>query len=415
MIPFIIIYVSVYLISKLRARYTWMDYVAYLILLISPFAMGDTYIVSTLLLTIPTYYILGFNKKEKFRFRNGVEFTIRCKHCRYNEVAIDKTDNINYVYIQCERCGKITKYYLEGKSIKKIPIESDDTYANIASIDFSEHKILVINWAIFLFFIWQPLLNLLPTFIFHSNENDILWMCTTMLYGMATIAFLLLKRYKIAIFIATLFSLQNSSSYSNDILFNFIEQQSYIVNGSLIIAILCLTLPVISKMNKISQVLSLGIIGSMVMYTLYKIAFPTFVGMEYTFTFASYLVRFICVSIILLPTLLALLYAAGNLGTFKIFSSIIYTVGALYFCELLPIPYTTSLYMHIIVTIVYIYVAYNISTFFTNWSTGKVSQMEIATFPFEKILTPNVRKIGAITVCSAILYFVISSVLMVNC
>jgi hypothetical protein len=361
----------------------------------------------------------------KYPFRDGKTTAIKCKHCRYNNVLVTRKRE-NCVYVFCGRCGKVTKCIIGDNSLKRVEIErepeSEWKYEN-DDRDYRTYGIVehffdigsgVIFVAIVIFFAWQPFLNLLPTFVFHINDYPNLFIVPTCLYLLWVVLFYLINIKPLSLLFLVLLVLQFSDIYNRDAIFEFIENQNYLLNGSITLAIGCMLLLFFSKINKLAKALLLGGIGCMAMYTLYKSALPIFVDMDYTYTFANHLIRYICVSVMFLPMLLALLYIASNLGSLKKITSILFPIGVIYMCELLPIPYTESLYIHIPIVIVYLYSSFKIGKFIYIWLKSGISLFEIENLlSFGEIWTPKVRMIAKYVVCSSVLLFVISSVLMI--
>lgn len=420
MILFLVFYAVGYVIRFLRKFWAWVDYIAYMALLAIPALIGyendfafDVLFSSILFFTIPLYYIFDFDRKVKYHHRDGSTSTIKCKHCRYNGVYVLDTDKVSYADYKCERCGKITKCIVKGNSIKRIKIESEvDSNADITKL-YSNMGASVIFAVTIIFFTWQPFLNLIPTFIFHESEWPTLCIFISLLYLLLVVLFLFCKMTPLSLLFLLLLSLQWTKQYSSDTLYTFIEQQSYIINGSITLVIAGLTIPFFSKMNKLARALFFGFIGWVAMYTLFKVAFPTFVDMDYSYTFTNYLIRFICVSIMTLPMLIALLYMASNFGSFKPFLQAFFSVGAICMCELLPLPYTMSLYLRITMMIVYLYTALKISGFVSSWAKSDISRMRFDNaLKFSEIWIPKVRVVAMSIACSWLVLFIVSSVLM---
>ena len=150
------------------------------------------------------------------------------------------------------------------------------------------------------------------------------------------------------------------------------------------------------------------------MYTLYRFIFPISIDMEYSYTFANHLIRFVCLCIMALPMVLALLHIASNLGTFEPLESVFFPLGIIFVCELLPVPYTKSLYLHIPLLMIYCYSAIKIGGFLWNWMLGsEILTIEVENpLSFREMWTPKVRSVAIYMACSAIFLFALSSVLM---
>ena len=148
MVVYLFIYAFGFLVRFLRSYYKWMDYVAYFLLVIVPISALvsnndglEAFFGTAIFISLPLYFIFGFNAKTKFSTQYGVYY-LKCKHCGYHKVSVRKTDYHKTVSIECERCGKITDYTLEtsgGKAARPISVQEESSHGNNAS-DFDNNN-----------------------------------------------------------------------------------------------------------------------------------------------------------------------------------------------------------------------------------------------------------------------------------
>lgn len=141
MAVYLLIYASGFLVRLLRSYYKWMDYVAYFLLVIIPISALisndglEAFFGIAIFISLPLYFIFGFNAKTKFSTNYGVYY-LKCRHCGYHKVSVCKTDYYKNASVECKRCGKISNYVLEtsgAKEARLIPVEKESSHDNNAS------------------------------------------------------------------------------------------------------------------------------------------------------------------------------------------------------------------------------------------------------------------------------------------
>lgn len=197
----------------------------------------------------------------------------------------------------------------------------------------------------YVFFLWMPVLNLGFSFVLDESEWPILSVILMCLCLLWFVLFILLGKWKIARFI--LIPLICYFVAGREATYDFIAHKSYLVNFMIIAIFLCTLLPRYSKLNKPFRILLLGVLGWLVLFSVYKMIYPVFDGVEYDYTLQSLLLRYGALLMVSLPLLFALSAVNRMFGTLVYFAPLVYALFALFLCELIPLPYTYNIFTNI--------------------------------------------------------------------
>ena len=215
------------------------------------------------------------------------------------------------------------------------------------------------------FFLCVPVLNLALKLVLEESEWPILSILLIVLCLMWFVAFALLKNWKAAGFILIplicYFGVGRASTQE------FIANSSYVVNLIIVAILSCTLLPGYSKLNKPFRILLLGVLGWLVLFSIYKMICPVFAGVDYDYTLQSLLFRCGALLIVSLPPLFALSAVNRMFGTIAPFAPLVYAVFALFLWELIPLPYTYNILTNIVAVLVYWSIAKWVTPVLKSW------------------------------------------------
>lgn len=217
----------------------------------------------------------------------------------------------------------------------------------------------------YVFFLWLPVVQLGFKFVLDESEWPILSLILIGLCLLWFVLFILLRNWKIARFI--LIPLVCYFIAGREATYDVIANKSYLVNFIVTAIFSCTLLPIYSKLNKPFRILLLGVLGWLVLFSVYKMIYPVFDGVEYDYTLQSLLLRYGALMVVSLPLLFALSAVNRMFGTLVYFAPLVYALFAFFLFELIPLPYTYNLFTNIVAVLVYWSIAKWVTPVLRSW------------------------------------------------
>ncbi len=240
----------------------------------------------------------------------------------------------------------------------------------------------------YVFFLWMPILNLAFSLVLEESEWPILSIILIALCMIWFVLFALKGKWKVAGFI--FIPLVCYFVAGRETTYEFIVNKSYLVNLIITAIFACTLLPTSSKLNKPFRILLLGVLGWLVLFSIYKMIWPVFDGVGYDYTLQSLLFRCGALLVVSLPPLFALSAVARMFGTVVPFAPLVYAVFALFFWELIPLPYTYNIFTNIAAVLVYWSIAKWVTPVLTSWFYDPSAKADLSTL----LLTDRVNIIS---------------------
>lgn len=263
----------------------------------------------------------------------------------------------------------------------------------------------------FCFFIWIPLLNLLPKLVLGEANYPILHVVVIFALIMWTVVAILLKSWRSAVLLIFLLICYFNGDNIESI-YDFTTHKSFFINIPIIAIIFLNFWSIYPKLNKPFKILLIGIFTWIVLISIFRIILPNTTGIEDSYSIEKLLIRFLIISIVSLPLFLSLLLAINSFHSLRLFAPFFYALSAFFFWELLPISYGLNLATNITAIIIYVAIAFWLNSGLKFWFSSEIAKYDVPAVQLNEIFTPLSYRVIALFSSITVFFLLINFIFL---